>query len=125
MSQADAVRFLHENGLPADIIHDHLVEVFGPLAMAYSTVTRTVREMSWRAPETDEVISRARRPNHRLETLVQDLLGRKPGASVREIATELHLSPSTVFYVLTNQLGYGSRKCRIVPHALSPRQHQD
>jgi hypothetical protein len=43
MSQADAVRFLHGNGPPADVIHQHLVDVFGPMAIAYSTVTRTIR----------------------------------------------------------------------------------
>jgi hypothetical protein len=100
MSQGDAVHFLYENGLQADIIHDHLVEVFGPVVMAYSTVTRIMREMSSRAPETDEAIP----SKHRLETLIQNVLGREPGASVREIATELRVSALTAFYVLRNQL---------------------
>jgi hypothetical protein len=50
MSQADAVRFLHGKGFPADVIHQHLVDVFGRMAMACSTVTRTTREMNWTIP---------------------------------------------------------------------------
>jgi hypothetical protein len=39
MSQHDAVRFLNDEGLPANVIHEHLVELFGDKALAYSTVT--------------------------------------------------------------------------------------
>jgi hypothetical protein len=89
MSQADAVRFLHGNGLPADVVHHHLVDVFGPMAMAYSTVTRTMREMSWTTPEATQEILNGRPPNYSLDRSIQDLLNREPGSSVREIAQEL------------------------------------
>jgi hypothetical protein len=51
ISQHDAVRFLHSESLPADIIHEHLVPVFGDQAIAYSTVTRTLKELNWTAAE--------------------------------------------------------------------------
>jgi transposase len=125
MSQADAVRFLHANGLPADVIHEHLVEVFGPIAMAYSTVTRTIRQTSWTTPEANEEISRGRPPNFVLDRLIQRMLDREPEASVREIAQELQLSASTIFYVLTTRMGYRYRKCHVVPHLLTVKQKED
>jgi hypothetical protein len=39
----DAVRFLDDEGLPANVVHEHLVELFGGKALASSTATRTVR----------------------------------------------------------------------------------
>jgi hypothetical protein len=106
MSQADAVRFLRGNGLPTDVIHQHLVDVFGPMAMAYSTVTRTIREMSWTTCEATQEILKGRPPNYSLDCPIQDLLNREPGSSVREIAQEPQLPASTVFYVLTSRMGY-------------------
>jgi hypothetical protein len=121
MSQADAVRFLHGNGLPADVIHQHLVDVFGPMAMAmgYSTVTCTIREMSRTTPEATQEILKGRPPNYFLGRSIQDLLNREPGSFVREIAQERQLPASTVFYVSTARMGYRYRKCRHVPHMLS------
>jgi hypothetical protein len=125
MSQHDAVRFLHHNGLPADLIHEHLVEVFGPLAMAYSTVTRTIRQLSWTTPEEQDDISKGRPSDFRIDAAIQDVIDRDPGASVRQIAKELRLSSSTIFYVLTNRMEYSYRKCHLVPHTLSEIQRRD
>jgi rRNA processing protein Gar1 len=47
MSQKDLVLSLHKKGLTAKAIHKQLVDIFGPLAMPYSTVTRTFRETCW------------------------------------------------------------------------------
>jgi rRNA processing protein Gar1 len=46
MSQEDLVLSLHEEGLTAKQIHERLVEIFGPLAMPYSIVTRTIKKTS-------------------------------------------------------------------------------
>jgi hypothetical protein len=121
MSQHDAVRFLSDQGLPANVIHEHLVEVFGDKALAYSTVTRTLRETSWTISE----LPKGRPPNFSIDASIVGLLDRDPTRSLREIAEELRLSVSTIFYVLTTRMGYCHRKCRLVPHALSPQQKED
>jgi hypothetical protein len=36
MSQEDAVRFLHEQGLPTGVIHRRLVDVFGDEAIGHA-----------------------------------------------------------------------------------------
>jgi hypothetical protein len=51
MSQQDAIRFLHDQGLPADTIHQHLAKVLREKATACSTVMRILGEMSWTGPE--------------------------------------------------------------------------
>jgi hypothetical protein len=124
MSQADAMRFPHGNALAADVIHQHLVDVFGPMAMAYSTVTRTIREMSWTTPEATQEILKGRQPHYSLDRSIRDLLNREPGSSLREIAQELQLPASMVFYVLTARMGYSYRKCHPVPHNLTGKQKQ-
>jgi hypothetical protein len=59
------------------------------MAMAYSTVTRRIKEMSWTTPKTTQEILKGRPPNSSLDRSIQDLLNREPGSSVREIAQEL------------------------------------
>jgi hypothetical protein len=71
------------------------------MAMAYSTVTRTIREMSWTTPEASQEMLKGRPRNYSLDRSIQDLLNRWPGSSVPEIAQELQLPASTVLYVLT------------------------
>jgi hypothetical protein len=37
--------------MPADKMYERLVEIFRPLALAYSTMTRSRREKSWTSSE--------------------------------------------------------------------------
>jgi hypothetical protein len=125
MFQAHAMRFLHGNCLPADLIHQHLGDLFGPMTMAYSTVKHTIREMSWTTSEASQGILKSRPPNYSLDGSIQHLLNRDPGSSVREIAQELHLPASTVFHVLTAGMRSSYRKCHLVLHMLTREQKED
>jgi hypothetical protein len=77
MSQQDAVRFLHDEGLPTNVIHQDLVQVFGEKAMAYSPVRQTVTQMSW----TGHEIPKGRSPNCRIDTAIFKVLNRDPTVS--------------------------------------------
>jgi hypothetical protein len=44
MSQKDLILSLYKEGVMAKAIHERLVEIFGPLAIPYSTVTRIFRK---------------------------------------------------------------------------------
>jgi hypothetical protein len=125
MSQADAVRFLQANDLPANVIHQHLREVFGSMVMAYSTIMPTVRQTSWTIPKAGDDIPKDRPPHSFLDNSIQDILTRELGAAVQEIAQELRISASTVFYLLTNRMTYSYRKCHFMPHGLTERHEQN
>jgi hypothetical protein len=109
VSQDNAVRFLHDQCL---------VDLFGDKAIGYLAVTRTVRQLSWTAPE---------RPNGRpvnisIDAAILKVLNGDATASMREITQEAKLSPSTIFYVLTTRMDNIYRRCRLAPHNLSEPQ---
>jgi hypothetical protein len=106
MSQQDAVRFLHDEGLLVDAIHQHLVQVFGQKGMAYSPVTRMLTQMSWTCRE----IPKGRPPNFRIDAAIFKVLSRDPTASAHEIAQEARLPTATIFYILTTRIGYTYRR---------------
>jgi hypothetical protein len=115
------VHFLHDEDLPADTIHKHLVELLEEKAMTYSMITRAFREMIWTGPE----IQKGRPSNFFITTIIFLVLNRDPTASMREIAPEARLPASTIFYVLTAHIGYNYRICRLVSHNLSAQQRND
>jgi hypothetical protein len=102
MSQHDVIRFLYSQGLTADIIHQHLVEVFGEMIIAYSTITRIIRERSW----TPKDIPKGRPRHLSIDAAVLRLRDRDPAASLREIVEQAKLSVSIVHYVLTTRIDY-------------------
>jgi cytochrome c-type biogenesis protein CcmH/NrfF len=53
MSQQDLVLSLHAQGQSGTEIHHHLVQAFGELAIADSTVSRTIRILSWAMPDEE------------------------------------------------------------------------
>jgi histone-lysine N-methyltransferase SETMAR len=115
------VRFLHDENLPANSIHQHLVELFGEKVMAYSTITRTLREMRWTGPG----IQNGRLPNFSIDATILRVLNRDPIASIREIVRKARLPASTTYYVLTTRMGCNYRRYRLVPHNLSAQQRND
>jgi hypothetical protein len=106
MSQKDLVLSLHKEGLTAKAIYERLVEIFGPLAMPYSIVTRTFRENCWTPFEDGFQNFGGRTPNLDHDARILCVLERNPNASVREIADEARIPKSTVFDVLRGCLSY-------------------
>jgi hypothetical protein len=121
MSQEDEVRFLHEQGLPAGAIHQCLVDLFGDKAIGYSTITRTIRQLNWTAPETPK----GRPANFFIDSTILKVLNGDPTVSMRQITQEVNLSASTAFYVVTTRINYIYRRCRLVPHNLFKQQKID
>jgi hypothetical protein len=121
MAKGDAVRFLHDEDLPADIIHQHLLEVLGEKTMASSTITRTLRETNWTGPG----IQSGRTPTFAIDGTLLRVLNRDPTVPIREIARETRRPASTTCYVFITRMGYNCRRCRFVPHNLSVQQRND
>jgi hypothetical protein len=96
ISQEDAVRFLHDQGVPAGGIHLCLVDLFWDKAIEYLTVAPTIRQLSWSAPESPK----GRPANFYIDTALHKVLNGDSTASECEIAQYAKLSTSTAFYVL-------------------------
>jgi transposase len=125
MSEEDLVLSLHEESLTAKQIHERLVEIFGPLAMPYSIVTRTIRKTSWTPSEEQSQNFGGRPPNLDHDARILSVLEREPNASVREIAHETRIPKSTVFDILRKRLNYSARNYRFVPHTLTEAQRRE
>jgi hypothetical protein len=69
--------------------------------------------------------SNERSPNFLVDAAILRVLNRDPTKLLHEVAEELGLSVWTTLVVITTRLGYWYRKCRLVPHALSPQQKED
>jgi hypothetical protein len=119
MSQQDFVLTLHAEGQSTTEIHRHLVQVFGELAIAYSTVSRTIRALRWAAPDEEARNLCGRPPNLTIDARIQQFLIDNPGRSIRQIATGTRIPASVVWHVLTARLEYVWRKCRPAPDTLS------
>jgi transposase len=124
MSKEDLVLSLHEEGLTAKQIHERLVEVFGPLAMLYSIVTRTIRKASWTPSEERSQNFGGRPPNLDPDARILSVLEREPNASLREIAHETRIPKSIVFDSLRERLNDSARNYRFVPHTPTEGQRR-
>jgi hypothetical protein len=99
------------------VIHERLVELFGPLAMPYSTSMRTFRETCWTPFEERSRNFGGCPPNVDHDARILCVLEKNPNVSVSEIADEARIPKSTVFDVLRERLSYSSQNYRLVPHA--------
>jgi hypothetical protein len=88
MSQKDLVLSLRKEGMTVEAIHERLVEIFGLLAMPYSTITRIFREICWTPFEQGSKNFGGRPPNLEHDAQILYVLERHLNASVREIATK-------------------------------------
>jgi hypothetical protein len=103
MDQGSICLYLNRKGLSAKEIHNELVQVFGPDAIAYSTVTQTLCASHWTAQNEewhsdlfDDVVN---------GTILQ-ALDQNPFATVRELAKAMCIPTATVWRCLTRSLGF-------------------
>jgi hypothetical protein len=116
MTQEDLVLQLHEEGISAVAIHMRLFDVFGPLAIGYSSVTKITKRTSWMA---NSPARPGRSHNEQFDELVLDALENEPNVSIRQISNMTRIPSTKMHNILSKLLGFISRKCRFVPHALT------
>jgi transposase len=125
MSQKDLILSLREKGLTAKQIYKRLVEIFGLLAIAYSTVTKIQRKTCSASSDEQPRNFGGRPPNLDHDARILSVLQSNLNASVREIAYETPIPKSTVFNILHLCLNYSGRNCRFVPHDLTETQRRE
>jgi hypothetical protein len=83
MTQYDLVLSLQAQRQSATEIHHNLVQAFGEVATAYSTVTRTVKQSNWTVPEEDVCDHGGRLPNQAINARIRPVFEEIPRASIR------------------------------------------
>jgi hypothetical protein len=103
-------------------MHERLVEIFGLIAMPYSTMTKIFRENCW-TPFL-EVFQNFQEcpPNLDHYPWIFSVVSENTNQSVREIAHETRIPQFIVFYLCYVCLTWYGRNCRVVPHALPTLQ---
>jgi hypothetical protein len=113
---------LHLKGLWIHAIHDDLVATLSSKAVAYSTVTRYLREARL---STAEVTLDPEPSSPHLDDFDRAILAaleQKPLSSVRDLARTTHIPRATVYRRLTKSLWFVRRFLRWVPHLRSDAQ---
>jgi hypothetical protein len=106
-------------GLSARDVHNELVAVLDPDAIAYSSVTNYPRQRQFPAisPEhSDEP------PTTIIDDAILDTLDKQPFSFVQELAKLICIPTTTVYRHLTRSLGFVVKYLRSVPHALTDTQ---
>jgi hypothetical protein len=78
-------------------VHRHLVQVFGELTMAYSTVTVTVSQFGWAVTKKDTRGFSGRPPSQAVGVRIRRVLDEIPGTSIHQIVNETEIPASTVW----------------------------
>lgn len=103
-------------------LYDHVITVFGPGSIGYSTLTEHLRQHVWAGREATRPQKRGPKLDNQLEVKIRRLLEADPKLSANEIAAQLGRSPSTVKRYLHEVLQFEFKKTRWVPHFLTDTQ---
>jgi hypothetical protein len=125
MDQRSIVVFLHLKGLPAKAkdVHTELIQVLGSDAIAYSTVTKYIRnDLIWQnEPEAEE---RAEDQDFWIpDNAILEAFEMMLFASIRQIAQVMFIPPPTVFRRLTKFVHFVLKRLCWAPHRLSDLQN--
>jgi hypothetical protein len=116
MDQRSICLFLAMKGLSARDLHNELVAVLVPDAIAYSTVTSYLRRRQFPAISSE--------PSHEppmtiIDYSILDAFDKQPFSSVKELAKLTCMPTTTVYRHLTRLLGFAVKHLRWIPHTLT------
>lgn len=119
MSYLDIAIEMHTEGFSAKDIYTRLKEIFGDNAPAYSTITKKIRELVFLNPTSISQNLGGRPIDYINLYKVQKAIENSPNYTIRDIAKETGVPPTTVFRYLTKVLGYKNKSLRWIPHILT------
>ena len=122
MTQYTLVQIWHHAGETPTHIHEKLVDTFGEYAISLSTVSRTIRKLSWTTNTNTEKVDVGRPPDQHNMRIIQQIIYDNPMISCHQISREADIPYTTVRYALIHHLKYKCRKLHWVPHYLSDPQ---
>jgi hypothetical protein len=106
-------------GLSARLVSNELTAVLGADVIAYSIVTKYLRQMQFASILVDPSQGPA---TISIDQIILDALEHYPFSSIRELAGSTCIPTTTVHRHLTQSLGFGVKHLRWVPHTFSPTQ---
>jgi hypothetical protein len=119
MDQRSIRLFLAMKGLSAKDVHNELVAVLGPDAIAYSSVTSYPRQRQFPAISSEPSDEP---PTAIIDGAILDALDKQPFFSVKELAKLTCIPTKMVYRLLTRSLGFVVKHLRWVPHTLTETQ---
>lgn len=121
MNSKEFVLFQNRKGLNATQIFRMIESEMHDEAPSYSTITKYIRSQSF-APNISTRTRVIKRADLYKDQKIEKSLKDNPDFSVREIAADTKLPPSTVYFILTTRMNYKSMLLQKVPHELTSEQ---
>ena len=90
-----------------------------------STVSYTIRSLSWSETKPNTEIHPGRPPNLKIDLLILECLEDDPTLSCREIAKIIRVDYASVRYVLINRLHYKCYNLKWIPHFLNDQIYEN
>jgi hypothetical protein len=103
----------------ARVIHDDLVATLGEEAIAYSTVTKYLREAQTGRDDAMQLSEEISPHIDDSDDAILSTLEELPFSSVRQFSRATHLPATTVYRQLSEKLGFTAHHLRSVSHILS------
>lgn len=116
------VIFLHMQGNSAQKINNDINHVFKKNVIAYSTVTKYIRNLKFTSNDDDDEKSEIKSDHFFEQDVILKVLRDFPFSSIREIADMTEIPKTTVHRILTVELNYIPKHLRWVPHILNYSQ---
>ena len=125
IDQRSIAIFLYLQGKNNKEIYTDMCTVLQGNCVGYSTITRFIREY-----KVSNIIKPIKtNPKTKdfddIDIRIQKIVDEEPFLSVRQISTRTGIPKSTVFYRMTEKIGYISKHLKWVPHLLSDEQKQN
>lgn len=119
MTQYTLILKWHKDGENPTLIHNRLIDLFGDNALSLSTVSRTIRKLSWTADHPKPKPEVGKPPDMHNIQLIQKIIDENPMISCHQISRDTEIPYSTVHYTLVHHLKYKCRRLHWIPHSLS------
>lgn len=119
MTQYTHILRWHKDGENPTLIHNRLIDLFGDNALSLSTVSRTIRKLSWTADHPKPKPEVGKLPDMHNIQLIQNIINENPMISCHQISRGTEIPYSTVYYNLVHHLKYKCHGLHWIPHSRS------
>ena len=116
------VIYLHHKGYKIKSIKDEIDSVFGENSYSCSAISKSIRSLSF-SPVKDDHINEEEKYVHdqRIE-VIKKTLEDNPFYSIKQIAEETKIPKTSVYRIVTGDLGYVMKHLKWIPYDLNSSQ---